>query len=104
MEKVGNEPLYCEDAKVFGDGFNANDVEQGILGDCWFLSALSLLASQPVYLENIIYLNEDKEIAKLWVKVGVWVCRFIKDSYYYYVVIDDRIVVYDTDGSLRNKV
>lgn len=103
VEHVGNEPIYCDDAVVLSDGFNANDVDQGILGDCWFLGALSLLASQPVYLENVLYLNPDKEIATLWVKAGIWVCRFIKDSYYYYVVFDDRIPVYDTNGSLKNK-
>ena len=42
------------------DGFDASDIHQGQLGDCWFLSAIACLATNQKLLERIL-VRHDKE-------------------------------------------
>jgi Calpain family cysteine protease len=42
-----------EDPKFFIDGANSNDIVQGDLGDCWFLSALAIMSAKEGLVENI---------------------------------------------------
>ena len=39
-------------AQFFSDGIESNDVIQGCLGDCWFISALSVLATKDYLLRG----------------------------------------------------
>lgn len=36
----------------FVDGANSNDIVQGALGDCWFLSALATMSTSPGLIEK----------------------------------------------------
>jgi hypothetical protein len=45
---------------VFKDGVDSNDVQQGSLGDCYFLSAMAVLGSK-LTREKFIFLNTDDE-------------------------------------------
>eukprot|EP01130_Rhizamoeba_saxonica_P016287 TRINITY_DN7499_c0_g1_i1.p1 TRINITY_DN7499_c0_g1~~TRINITY_DN7499_c0_g1_i1.p1 ORF type:complete len:1144 (-),score=258.70 TRINITY_DN7499_c0_g1_i1:25-3456(-) len=71
-------------AQLFVDGIDEGDVIQGTLGDCWFLSALSVLAQ-----------NGTEEIQGLFVsshaEQGFYQCRFFKDGVWIIVTIDDYI-------------
>ena len=42
-----------EDPKFFIDGANSNDIVQGNLGDCWFLSALAIMSAKEDLVEKI---------------------------------------------------
>lgn len=44
---------------IFKDKIEPDDVKQGVLGDCYFMSSLSVLAEQP---ERIIELFESHEV------------------------------------------
>jgi calpain len=97
-------------------GAQANDVIQGYLGDCWFIGALSIIATNDEYLYNDININEIKnksisdelahkltkgvypKIFHFLEKFGMYVFRFFKNYQWVYVIIDDRIPCYSGDA------
>lgn len=89
---------------------------QGILGDCWFISALSVLATRDELVlsringltpENIDKFKFTPESAIRFGKSiypgifhvyrakGIYVFRFFKDFKWIYVIVDDRIPCVD---------
>jgi calpain, invertebrate len=92
---------------------SSNDVRQGAIGDCWFIGALSVLAtrdelivgagSSPMVKDGMMI---DKQIASYfsmgvfpplfhkYATRGIYVMRFFKEFKWRYVIIDDRIPVY----------
>ena len=44
----------CDDAEMFVGGASRLDVNQGILGDCWLLAAVSCLATNERLLHRVI--------------------------------------------------
>ena len=98
-----------QEAKFFDDGAESNDVCQGSLGNCWFISALSVLATKDYLLrgefnEHILDdgIIDDEENAMLSTGVyppifqsfrtkGIFCMRFFKNFKWRYVIIDDRI-------------
>ena len=45
------------DETLFGDSITPADVNQLMLGDCWFLSSCAALAAKPGRIENL-FLNK----------------------------------------------
>eukprot|EP00762_Andalucia_godoyi_P008646 ANDGO_04571.mRNA.1 Calpain len=70
-------------AHLFTDGIEPGDVQQGQLGDCWFLSAQSVLALRDDLLRSVI-VSWDQQTGKC-------VFRFTKFGEVREVVIDDRL-------------
>ncbi|CAE8596814.1 unnamed protein product [Polarella glacialis] len=67
--------------KLMVDGSDANDIKQGELGDCWFLSAVACIAGRKDLLKQLFsYTDEDK---------GLYVVRFYKNGKFQDVVVDD---------------
>lgn len=62
---------------------SSNDIMQGYLGDCWFLSALATVSSLPRLLEEICVARDEL--------VGVYGFVFYKDSGWVSVIIDDML-------------
>eukprot|EP01083_Nonionella_stella_P293529 998270_1 len=63
-------------------GFCPTDVRQGALGDCWFLSAVCVLAERPKLIGEILKTREVN-------KYGVYQVRFCKDGEYTNIIVDD---------------
>jgi hypothetical protein len=91
----GDDESWCSEAELFKDGMSAGDVKQGKLGDCWFLGAMATLAVKPAMVRKVFWPKSDKKLNQLR-DYGIFVCRFMKDFVWYYVIIDDKIPVYDT--------
>lgn len=94
------------------DGVASADCIQGLLGDCWLISAMSVLATRDELLiggRRGMELDPDMlvgpEIASILSKgvyppifhryrdIGLYVIRIFKDMQWVYVLVDDRIPV-----------
>jgi calpain len=86
--------VFCNQGQLFVDGSSSGDVIQGQLGDCWFLSALSVLGTDDKLLEQCFWKREEFR------EYGLYILRFFKDCSIMYVVIDDRLPARAKDGRL----
>lgn len=86
--------VWCMHGKLFAGGTSSNDVIQGTLGDCWFISALAIMGAKEELIRKCFWrLDDFKEF-------GLFVCVFYKDSKLMFVLIDDRIPVYQKTGKV----
>lgn len=76
-------------AVLYSDGVSHRDVQQGALGDCYFLSAISVLGGPNV--KDIILEQDNEE----WRKTGCFMLRFFKDGQPEVVIIDDYLPLDD---------
>ena len=97
------------------NGADTNDVIQGALGDCWFIGALSVLATEDKLLRGSYNSKDDKDkfidnheaeamtsgvyppMFHYLRKYGMYVFRFYKNNSWRYVIIDDRLPCYKKD-------
>jgi Calpain family cysteine protease/Calpain large subunit, domain III len=87
-------PKDISDSPVlFANGVSPGDVQQGLLGDCWFLGSICSLAINPSLLErlfvNVEHMNE----------YGFITCQFFKNGNWQQVLIDTRIPYNSSYGS-----
>ena len=114
-EYGGGSQELCEEGSLWVDGAGSADVIQGKLGDCWLLGALATLATRDELLSKVFWdpreanplkpfeTMEGVKSAKglygeRFKEYGIFVCRFMKDFVWNYVIIDDRIPVFDSDA------
>lgn len=83
----------CSDPHLFVNGISAHDLNQGHLGNCWFVAACSSLASREALWQKVIPDWKDQE----WYKdkpesyAGIFHFRFWRFGNWTDVVIDDRL-------------
>ena len=86
--------VWCKHGKLFIDGSCSNDVIQGAVGDCWFISALAVLGAKEKLLEQCFFKTDSFK------EYGLFIVRFFKDCQVIYVIIDDRIPVRESSGQV----
>ncbi|KAF9461074.1 hypothetical protein BDZ94DRAFT_1221970 [Collybia nuda] len=67
----------------FVDGADSNDIVQGSLGDCWFLSALATMSTAKGLVEKFCVARDEQ--------VGVYGFIFFRDTAWVVVIIDDLL-------------
>ncbi|KAJ7483514.1 hypothetical protein FB451DRAFT_1234839 [Mycena latifolia] len=72
-----------KDPSFFVEGADSNDIVQGRLGDCWFLSALATMSTSKGLIEKFCVARDEK--------VGVYGWIFFRDSSWVTVIIDDLL-------------
>lgn len=71
---------------MFIDGINSDDIVQGTLGDCYFLSTLASLAVKPERVRKLFTTQEKND-------EGIYAVKISKNGIPIEVVIDDFIPV-----------
>ncbi|KAG8743739.1 hypothetical protein FRC12_014972, partial [Ceratobasidium sp. 428] len=69
--------------QFFIDGASCSDVAQGAIGDCWFMSAISVVSAMEGLVERICPARDEQ--------VGVYGFIFYRDSGWVDVIIDDLL-------------
>jgi len=77
--------IVGDEVHLFLDGFNPNDIHQGELGDCWFLSAIACLSARDKLVDKLFTYHDAAK--------GLYVVRFYKNGVYQDVTIDDYFPV-----------
>ena len=67
-----NEISECAAPQTFIGGQTPGDVMQGALGDCWFLSSLSVLATRPALVKRLVVSDTHAK------KYGIYTLKFSK--------------------------
>lgn len=75
-----------DDPRLFIDGASSGDVVQGSIGNCWFVSCMSLLATKSRLLRRLF-------VSHALAGRGIYTCKFFKDGRWRYVHIDDQVAV-----------
>jgi len=95
VKRVGD---IFENPQFFINGATPNDVRQGSLGDCWFMSALDTLGNKPGLIERVCVARDEE--------VGIYGFVFHRDGGWISEVIDDKLYLlkpdYDESWDERN--
>ncbi|KIK66127.1 hypothetical protein GYMLUDRAFT_257995 [Collybiopsis luxurians FD-317 M1] len=67
--------------QFFINGANSNDIVQGAIGDCWFVSALATMSTAEGLVEKFCVARDEK--------IGVYGFIFFRDGSWVTVIIDD---------------
>jgi Ca2+-binding EF-hand superfamily protein len=105
-------------ASFFKDHISSNDVIQGSLANCWFIGALSVLATRDELVRGSVQdLSESRQIDAssalglfkgvyppmfhFLSRFGLFVIRFFKEFSWRYVIIDSRVPMCRSAGELK---
>jgi hypothetical protein len=78
------------------DGINPADIIQGNLGNCWLLSAISVLAEHPPLIESMFLTKHVNE-------VGVYALQLYKNGIKEMVIVDDYFPCHPDSGPIFSK-
>ncbi|KAK0488665.1 hypothetical protein IW261DRAFT_1639013 [Armillaria novae-zelandiae] len=72
-----------DNPQFFIDGASSNDIVQGAIGDCWFVSALATVCTPKGLVEKFCVARDEK--------IGVYGFIFFRDNKWVDVIIDDLV-------------
>ncbi|PAA90011.1 hypothetical protein BOX15_Mlig029950g1 [Macrostomum lignano] len=88
----------CKNPKFFVGGASRFDVNQGKLGNCWFLSALASLSLHPQLLHQVVPPDQDFDSSDY---CGLFHFRFWQYGDWVNVIVDDRLPVCQQNNNAK---
>jgi len=89
---------YFEDYSVFEEGATIEDIKQGSINDCYFLSAIGSLCSYPLFFEKLFYIKERSEehIYGIYLFLnGKWKLVLVDDYFPYTIAnYEDKVLCF----------
>ena len=82
--KRASEIYQGQNPQIFADGIEPNDINQGSLGDCYFLAVLSSLAEFPHRISDM-FVTKDLNAA------GIYMVKFYINGIQHPVIVDDYL-------------
>lgn len=82
--------------QLFLGGIDPNDIKQGALADCWFLSSVACMAERPILIERLF-------ITKEYNDYGIYKIRLCKNGEWIVVTVDDYIPCYYNAGPMFSR-
>jgi len=76
---------------VFRDQISPQDIQQGRLGNCWFMGALSIIAAKPELVLNM-FVTKEKSPS------GSYTIQFFRSEQWQQVTIDDYLPTLPSSG------
>ena len=84
---------FMEDPKLFNDNIDPNDINQGALGNCWFLASIASVAENPALIRRLFITQEYNE-------KGLYQLKICKNGEWVKVTVDDYIPCYYGGGPM----
>ena len=76
--------IYGGKQQMFSGGIHPNDINQGGLGDCYFLAVLSSLAEFPERIADMF-------VTKTLNDAGIYMVKFFINGIQHPVIVDDHL-------------
>lgn len=80
----------CKDPQFIVNQIEANDLDQGQLGDCWLIASAASVLTVPTYYQQVIPAAQSFEKGKY---AGIFHFRFFQYGKWIDIVIDDKLPV-----------
>lgn len=84
---------FMKNPQLFCDGIDPNDINQGALGNCWFLASIASVAENPALIKRLFITKEYNE-------QGLYQLRICKNGEWVKVTVDDYIPCYYSGGPM----
>jgi hypothetical protein len=84
---------FMKDPQLFCDGIDPNDINQGALGNCWFLASIASVAENPALIRRLFITQE-------YNRQGLYQLRICKNGEWVKVTVDDYIPCHNKGGPM----
>jgi calpain-15 len=84
---------FMRKPQLFVGGIDPNDINQGALGNCWFLASIASVAENPALIRRLFITKEYNE-------KGLYQLRICKNGEWVKVTVDDYIPCYYSGGPM----
>jgi calpain-15 len=88
--------LFPEGYEIFSGNIEPNDIKQGMLGDCWFMSALASLAERPQLIRRLFLKDRVND-------EGIYRVRLCKNGEWVIVTVDDYFPCFPNESPIFSR-
>ncbi|KPA73940.1 putative calpain-like cysteine peptidase putativecysteine peptidase Clan CA family C2 [Leptomonas pyrrhocoris] len=84
-----------KEIKLFRAGVDPNDIGQGMLGDCWFMCSIAVVADSTTMIKDLFRHPVSKSKRKKEQKAGGYRVYINKNGWYHNVIVDSYLPSYN---------